>query len=239
MLATYALSFVAGTLSTLSPCVLPLIPILLGTALNTHARAPWFLAGGLALSFTMVGVTLASLGSVLGLDAHLLRAIAAMLLLLFGFILLFSALQERFAVAASRLSGVGQSLLSHVSTDSLSGQFVLGLILGLVWSPCVGPTLGATITLASQGGNLAHTALVMALFGLGAGLPLVLLGMLSRQTMQRYKNRLLGAGVFGKKILGALLILVGLMILTGADKALETIIVSHAPDWLVDFTTRF
>lgn len=238
-LSTYFFSLVAGSLSILSPCVLPLIPILITSALNTHKLGPYALAGGLALSFTVVGVFLATLGASLGLDQDTFRIVAAILLIVFGVILLSAGLQERFAVAASGLSSSGQSLLNRVSTDTLGGQFMLGLILGVVWSPCVGPTLGAAITLASQGESLGHITLVMALFGLGAGVPLILLGLLSRQAMMRFRDKLLLAGQTGKKVLGILLLLVGFMIIFGWDKQLESLALDHLPQWLVDLSVKY
>lgn len=236
-LGTYGLSVLAGSLSTLSPCVLPLIPILLGSAVTAHRFGPFALATGLALSFALVGIFFASIGVSLGLDQEILRNIAAVMLLLFGAILLSSYLQERFAGAASGLSGAGQNLLSKVTLNGLAGQFILGLLLGLVWSPCVGPTLGAAIGLASQGQNIAQVSVVMALFGVGAGLPLVVLGLLSRQAMMKMRGSLLTAGMYGKQILGGVMLLLGIMILTGADKAFETWVLDIAPQWLVDLTT--
>jgi len=236
-LGTYGLSFVAGTLSTLSPCVLPLIPILVGSAVMAHRFGPFALAAGLASSFTVVGVFIASVGVAIGLDQEVFRNVAAVLLILFGVVLLSRALQEKFAVMTSGLSGSGQSLLNRVSTDGLLGQLLLGLLLGVVWSPCVGPTLGATITLASQSQNLAHTTLVMALFGLGASTPLVILGLLSRQTMTKFRNKMLAAGAAGKKILGGLLLALGLLIVAGTDKTFETAVLKISPDWLVQLTT--
>ncbi|MDZ4212168.1 MAG: cytochrome c biogenesis CcdA family protein, partial [Methylotenera sp.] len=234
----YGLSLLAGVLSILSPCVLPLVPILVGTALNTHRYGPYALALGLAISFTAVGVFIATIGASIGIDQEVFRVIAAVLLITFGIVLLSSTLQEKFASATAGIGGSGNTLLSKVSTDSLSGQFVLGLLLGIVWSPCVGPVLGATITLASQGANLAHVTLVMALFGLGAGLPLILLGLLSRQAMMRVRSKLFTVGKIGKRILGAILLLVGLLIITGLDKQFETLIVAASPDWLISLTTR-
>jgi cytochrome c-type biogenesis protein len=239
MIATagvYGLSLLAGVLSTLSPCVLSLIPILVGSALTTHRYGPYALATGVALSFTVVGVFVASLGVAIGLDQAVFRTIAAVLLILFGVILFSATLQEKFAAGASAISGSGFSLSERISTDSLWGQFLLGLLLGIVWSPCVGPTLGATITLASQGQNLSHVTLVMALFGLGAALPLILLGLLSRQAMMKLRNRLFMAGVMGKKILGIFLFVLGILIITGTDKTIETWLLEISPDWLVHFT---
>jgi cytochrome c-type biogenesis protein len=236
-LATYGLSLAAGGLSTLSPCVLPLIPILLGSAVAAHRFGPYVLALGLAVSFTVVGVFVAALGAAVGLDAAALRSVAAVLLLAFGLILVSSRLQERFAGAVSGLSGAGQGLLAQVSLGGLSGQFVLGMLLGIVWSPCVGPTLGAAISLASQGQDLAQVTLQMALFGIGAGLPLVALGMISRQALPGLRRKLLSAGKAGKQALGGIMLLLGAMILTGADKAFESLVLNFAPEWLIQITT--
>lgn len=236
-LGTYGIGFAAGSLSVLSPCVLPLVPILIGTAASAHRRGPLALAAGLTLSFAVIGVLLASAGAGLGLDQTVFRNVAALMLLGFGVLLLSTGLQERFAVAASGASSAGQGLLSRLTLDGLSGQFVLGLLLGVVWSPCVGPTLGATITLASQGQQLAQVMLVMALFGLGAGLPLVILGSLSRAAMLRLRGKLLAAGQQGKKILGAVMLLLGVFILTGLDKRFEAWVLDATPAWLTQIGT--
>ena len=238
-ITTYGLSFIAGVLSILSPCVLPLVPIIVGTALNTHRFGPYALALGLAISFTVIGVFLATLGDALGIDQELFREVAAWLLMLFGVVLLSGRLQAGFANITSGLGGSGQQLLDKVSTDSLLGQFGLGLVLGIIWSPCVGPILGATVTLASQGQQLGQVVIVMAIFGLGAGLPLILLGMLSRQVMMNIRGKLFAAGKLGKQVLGGVMLLIGIMILTGLDKQLESFLVAISPDWLSTLSTRF
>lgn len=238
-IATYGLSFIAGVLSILSPCVLPLVPIIVGTALNTHRFGPYALALGLAISFTVIGVFLATLGDALGIDQDLFRQIAAWLLILFGAVLLSTRLQVGFANITSGLGGSGQQLLDKLSTDSLLGQFGLGLVLGIIWSPCVGPILGATVTLASQGQQLGQVVIVMAIFGIGAGLPLILLGMLSRQVMMNIRGKLFAAGKLGKQVLGGVMLLIGIMILTGLDKQLESFLVAISPDWLITLSTRF
>jgi cytochrome c biogenesis protein CcdA len=175
-LATYGLGAAAGLLSTLSPCVLPLLPILIGSAVATHPRAPWALAAGLALSYGVVGTVLASAGSLLGLSPGLLRGVSAGLLAVLGAVLLVEPLQQRFAAGLAGVGNAGQQWLQRLSLTGLRGQFVVGLLLGLVWSPCVGPTLGAAVVLAAQGQQLAQVAALMGLFGVGAALPVVLLG---------------------------------------------------------------
>ncbi|MBI3525647.1 MAG: sulfite exporter TauE/SafE family protein [Betaproteobacteria bacterium] len=237
---SYGLSLAAGGLSTLSPCVLPLLPVLLGTAVAAHRFGPYALAAGLTLSFTVIGVFVASLGEALGLDPDLFRTVAAVLLLIFGVILMSSRLQEKFAGATSGLASAGNTLLSkvsRVSLDGLPGQFILGLLLGLVWSPCVGPTLGATVTLASQGQSLGQVTLLMALFGIGAGIPLIALGLVSRQAMLKFRGKLLATGKLGKQLFGAVMLALGLSILTGADKLFEAWVLQSAPAWLIRLTT--
>lgn len=235
-LSTYGLAALAGVLSTLSPCVLPLIPILIGSALLAHRLGPFALAAGLGLSFALVGTLLASVGTAIGLDQGSLRNLGAGILVLFGLILLTPALQARFASAASGVGNAGQGLLERITPEGLWGQFVVGLVLGVVWSPCVGPTLGGAIALASQGWQLAQVGAVMGLFGLGAALPLVILGSISRQAVQRLRGRLLAVGHHGKTVLGVLFLLLGVLIVSGLDKQFETWVLEHAPDWLVELT---
>lgn len=237
--ASIGFGLLAGTLSTLSPCVLPLLPLVFGGALAAHRFGMVALAAGLVLSFTGVGLFVATVGFSLGLDGDALRMISAVLLAGVGVVLLSGALQNRVAIAASGVGDAGHRLLERLSPSGLGGQFVVGLILGTVWSPCVGPTLGAASLLAAQGGNLAAVASVMAAFGLGASLPLVLVGALSRGAMRRWRGRLASAGKGGKYVLGAGALVVGLLILSGGDRTLETVAVAHSPAWLTDLTTRF
>lgn len=236
---TYGLGYVAGILTTLSPCVLPLVPIVAATALAAHRLGPYALALGLTISFAAVGIFVAALGASLGLDQAFFRNIAATVLIAFGVLLLSTRLQERIATAASGLSAAGDGLIARLNLDGLAGQFIVGLVLGVVWSPCVGPTLGAAMTLASQGQSLAQISLLMVIFGLGAGTPLIALGSVSRATMIRLRGSMLSAGKLGKSILGIILVLLGIAILSGLDKSFEAWVVGIYPDWLNDLTTRY
>lgn len=170
-LGSYGFGFLAGLLSTLSPCVLPIIPILLGSAVNAHKRAPLALAAGLAISYAVIGTSLAWAGSALYIDTSLFRTLGAVLLGLLGLVLMSGNLQQRFASGTSGFANAGDKLIAHMRLDGLWGQFFIGLVLGIVWSPCVGPTLGAAVVLASQGSHLPQVALLMGIFGAGAALP--------------------------------------------------------------------
>jgi cytochrome c-type biogenesis protein len=238
-LGSYGFGFLAGVLSILSPCVLPLVPIVVGTAVAAHPLGAAALAAGLAVSFTSVGLFAATIGFSIGLDAEWFRTVAAVLLVGFGVILLSATLQRRFASATSSLSTLGDEMLSRTKIDGLAGQTIIGVVLGLIWAPCVGPTLGAAATLASQGSSLGQVAVVMTVFGVGAGLPLALIGLGSRRAISNNRSRWLKAGVFGKYVLGVLMLLLGLLILTGQDKSMEAFLVSISPAWLTELTTKF
>jgi cytochrome c biogenesis protein CcdA len=238
-LATLAFSILAGALSTLSPCVLPLLPIVLGAAASEHRMGPAALACGVALSFTVLGLFVSTIGYAVGLDGVWFRYIAAALLIAVGVVLAVEPLQVRLAAAGSPLSSYADDHFGQVPTRGAGGQFLLGLLLGAVWAPCVGPTLGAASILAARGENLGQVALTMAAFGVGAALPLLAMGFLSREVMVRWRGRLLKAGKGGKTALGILLAIVGLMILTGLDKAVEARLVELSPDWLTQLTTRY
>jgi cytochrome c-type biogenesis protein len=238
-LATIALATLAGLLTILSPCVLPLIPIVLGAALAQHRFGPLTLAAGLTLSFTLLGLFVATLGFALDLDQEIFRIAAAIVMMLIGLVLLIPAAQERLAIAAGPLADWTEHRLGGLSPSGLSGQFGVGLLLGAVWTPCVGPTLGAASLLAARGENLGGVALTMLAFGLGAGLPLALMGFLSRRTWLAWRGRLAGGGNLLKIAFGLLLVLAGLAVVSGRDKQLETWLVQASPQGLTDLTTRF
>jgi cytochrome c biogenesis protein CcdA len=232
-----ALAFLAGLLSTLSPCVLPLLPIVLGTALSQHRLGPFALAAGLAVSFVAIGLFIATIGFSIGLDGGVFRLAAAIVLMLIGLVLVLPKLQAQVALAAGPVGNWAEQRFGGVSGSGLSGQFAVGLLLGAVWSPCVGPTLGAASVLAAQGKDLGQVALTMSVFGLGAALPLLILGMVSREAMLRWRSRMMAAGQGSKIVMGGVLIATGLLIATGFDKTIEAFLVQHSPEWLTRLTT--
>lgn len=237
---TFGLAFLAGVLSILSPCVLPILPLVLGTAVSEHRYGPAALAAGLAVSFVAIGLFVATIGFSIGLDAGLFRTLGAVLMVGLGAVLMVPALQARLAMAGTPIANWSeQTFGGKVRTGGLGGQFSVGLLLGAVWSPCVGPTLGAASLLAAQGKDLGTVALTMASFGLGAATPLLALGTLSRSRLLDLRARLGAAGQSVKAAFGVVLILVGILVFSGWDKAVEATVLSHAPNWLIAVTTRF
>jgi cytochrome c-type biogenesis protein len=233
-----ALSYAAGALSTLSPCVLPLLPIILFGAIEKHAWGPAALAAGLSASFAGVGTVLVSLGFSFGIDPTAFRLGAAALMLIIGIVLLLPTLQRRFALLAAPVAIGGQALVDRLRPSGIGGQFALGMLLGAIWSPCSGPTLGAAIGLAAQSETAGRAAMVMAMFSLGAATPILALAYGSRRAIVARRDLLARTSRIAKPLMGATLVSIGAFVLTGFDKIVEASLTRAMPEWLVSVTTR-
>src|SRR6516165_7175965 len=129
-MAGIGLALLAGLLSTLSPCVLPLVPIVVATALGEHRLGPVALAAGLAVSFVVIGLLVATVGFAAGLDQDVFRSGAAVLMIAVGATLLWPRMQAQLAAAASPIGHWASEQTGAISPRGLSGQFLLGALLG-------------------------------------------------------------------------------------------------------------
>ncbi len=238
-MTTYFLGFLAGVLTIINPCVLPLLPIVVASAAGAHRYGPFALAGGLIVSFVGVGLFVATIGFGIGLDAELFQYIAGSILIVLGLVLLSSPLQQRLALAGSGLGSMADGWMQKVTPEGWQGQLVIGLLLGVVWVPCVGPTLGAASIMASRGENLGEVALTMALFGIGAALPLLILGSLSRELLLRWRGKIAASGRGVKMVFGAVVLIVGISIITGFERDVQTWLIALTPEWLLNLATRY
>lgn len=228
-LASVPLAAAAGALGVLSPCVWPLVPVVMSAAATAGRAGPWLLTAGLSLSFALAGTALSFLLVSAGPDPELLRPVAGALLVLVALVMLWPALGARVSAALSALSGrLGGA---GPTATSAWGQLGVGALLGLVWLPCVGPTLGAALGLASMGQSLPLAFLTMLAYGLGTGAVLLAAGLVSHRALVRARPGLLARAEQGRRLLGALLLLLGTLVLTGLDKRLEALAVPFVPEW--------
>jgi len=226
-----ALAFVAGLLTALSPCVLPLLPLVMGSAARNR-YGPTALAAGFVTTFTVIGVLLASVGTALRLSDTIVQSISAALLVAAGVLMISHRLQDATGRWLSPLASASAKLSARAD-QGLGAQFFIGALLGGVWSPCVGPTLGAALGLATRSETLAHAAAIMAAFGLGSATFLLAAGYASRAvTGQRL--RLLQAGESGRLVFGIVLLLVGASVASGVDKLIESAVLARLPQWWVE-----
>lgn len=233
-----ALAYAAGALTILSPCVLPLVPIVLSSAAQRHRFAPLALAAGLVVAFTATGFVVAAFGQALGIDTLAVRAAGAVVLCLAGIVLLVPKLQDGLTRVASPLAAWASRRQTALDGRAgLWGQAMVGALLGVVWAPCVGPTLGAAVALGAEGKDLGEVALVMVAFGLGISTVLLVIAFAARGALARWRGRMLKAGGRGKAVLGALLLLIGIFILTGFDRKVEAFALDHLPDQVTEWST--
>ncbi|MEJ7688254.1 MAG: cytochrome c biogenesis protein CcdA [Variovorax sp.] len=168
-----ALAFLAGLATVAAPCVLPMLPIVLGGSLGPSQRSrPLFITAGFVAAFAIVTVVFSLFSQLAGLSAQGLRNAAVAALVLFGLSMLwrrpFDALAVRASGAFGSIAGSGS-----VPRPGRLGGFMLGLSLGAVWTPCAGPVLGAALTLLATAPEPRRAALLLLCYALGAGLPML------------------------------------------------------------------
>lgn len=229
-------AYAAGLLTLINPCVLPVLPIVLVGALNASRFGPLALAAGMSLSFVLFGVTVTAFGSAVGLTTDTLAQIGAVLMMAFGLVLVVPAFSRRFELATAGVTGGAGERMAQTDTSDLRGQFLGGALLGMVWSPCIGPTLGGAIALASQGQNLGYVTLIMAFFALGVSTLIVGLGYGARETIRARAQSLHGLAERSKPIIGFTFIAIGLMLFFGLHHYIEGWALDVMPIWLQDLS---
>ncbi|MDZ4297762.1 MAG: cytochrome c biogenesis CcdA family protein [Moraxellaceae bacterium] len=230
-LLSIPLALLAGALSILSPCVWPLVPVVMSSAATGGRYGPLALAAGLSTSFAVAGTLLSFMLLNLGLDPLIFRTISAVLLVFVGLTLIVKPLSEWLILRLSLFTRHFQ--VNESKSAGVWGQFAVGGLLGLVWLPCVGPTLGAAIALASVGEDMTMAFVVMFTFGVGTAAVLIVAGQLSSTMLSRIRPGMLQSAKHGKHMLGILLLILGVMVLSGIDKQLEIWALSWLPDWAV------
>ena len=205
--------------------------VVASAAAGSGRSGPVYLAGGLSLSFAVAGTLLTWMTVSAGLDPELFRVIAAALLVALGATLVVQRLGNWVSVRLSFLTG---RFGINAGRDAVSapGQFGVGALLGFVWLPCVGPTLGAAVALAALGQNMTLAFIVMLAYGIGTAAVLMAAGVISGRVLSRWRSGVMTSGKVGKTILGWSLLVLGLLVLTGIDKVLETWAVDLLPSWI-------
>lgn len=163
--------FVAGVLTILTPCCLPMIPVLV-VGSSGHSLRPVAIVTGSTLTFTVLGVATGMMGSV---TPDTVRLPFAVLMLAFGAVMADEDLNEVYSRYASRLSGRASVASTWVDEDErpLVNAFVVGLLLGVIWLPCVGPVLGGVLALAGTTGDVGRSAWLLFTYGGGFSVPLL------------------------------------------------------------------
>ncbi len=227
MLWSALIAFAAGGITTLSPCVLPLLPILLSSSLQEGRWRPLGVMLGFIGAFSLTTLALAFLVRLWSLPPDIHRSLSVALLLLFGIVLAVPPLGHRFEAWAAQLLPATDG---GETRPGFWGGLLLGAALGLAWTPCVGPIMAAVITLALNEAVTLGAVIVTLSFSVGASLPMaaVLLGgsALSRR-LRWFQRRSDGVRV----VLGLLLLLTAGLIASGADRSIQAALLQAFPGW--------
>jgi cytochrome c-type biogenesis protein len=165
------LALFAGILTIAAPCTLPVLPILLGASIGRRAGArPAFIAAGFVASFAFVALALNATATALHFDPDALRTAGLVLLVIFGALMIWPTPFEQLT---ARLAGAGVALQPIRAAQTNFGGFVLGTTLGLIWTPCAGPVLGAILTAVATSPDHAHGALLLLTYTVGAAVPML------------------------------------------------------------------
>lgn len=237
---TYLWAYLAGVLTLINPCVLPLLPIVLATALQASRFGPLALAAGLVLTFVVVGVVISAFGAAIGIDERLITNVAATMMVIFGVVLLVPPAQiwlsGLFSPVASGANARIDNGAAVGSDKGIRGQFVIGLLLGAVWSPCIGPTLGGAIGLAASGEGLLQASFTMIMFGFGVSTVMLALAYGSREVLARRRDALKSIMPYAKPVMGASLALVGVLLLFHLERVIEGWLLDLMPAWLLNLS---
>jgi cytochrome c-type biogenesis protein len=219
-------AILAGALTALSPCVLPILPIMLGRSLQSHRYGPIALVMGLVGGFAVAGSLLGFSASWLTGFANILRYGAIALLLGFGLLTLWPSWSyQLFAFLPI------QRWLKDRPRIGLWGEFWLGTQLGLLWTPCAGPVLGGILVLAAVHHQVFSAFVLLLTYGLGATLPLLAIAYGGRKLTQHILGLRHRSAVL-QKIGGAIVLTTALSILFGWDVQIQLWLAPFVPSFL-------
>ena len=231
------LAFVAGLFTVITPCILPILPAMLAGSSGGRLR-PVAIVAGMSLTFTLMGIAVSAVGAVFAPFESALRWFSLLFIIGMGAVLYDDDINLEFVKITSKISqlignNVGNLVPERIRStgsgeEGLFGAFTLGMSLGVLWIPCVGPILGSILALVGFGGNVAQGAMLLLTYSIGVSIPMLLIAYFGKsvsgrvQWFARNGHRL-------KKMSGAALILVGLAMLFGIDKWLQSILLPYFP----------
>lgn len=232
-MAQLLFAFLAGLVTILSPCVIPILPIILSSALKRSRLYPVMMVLGLAITFSTLGVLFGAFGGAIGLSRDTLTTVAIVILLLMGLFIVADG-------AGGALSKVLGPVMTKCSTlfvkkdDSVFHGLFLGAVLGVVWAPCAGPILAGILALAASTQSISQGFLLLFVYSLGAGIPMLAIAYGGKRLVggQRF---LASHSTQIKKAFGWILILTAVAMYFGWFRKLEAALIPYLPDFISNF----
>ena len=234
----FVFAFLAGILTLINPCVLPVLPIVVAGALGDNKFGPVALVAGLCFTFTSVGVVIAAFGPALGIDEVIVSRIAAIFMIFLGIVVLLpNAITPN--VLSTKIADLANDQLAQMPTKGLGYQFLGGALLGAAWAPCIGPTLGGALALAYEQSSLPYATAIMLTFSLGVASVMLIIAYGTKGLVAKFNSGLRWMANYAKYIIGITFLVMGFVIYFDLHKAAEIYLLQVLPDWLVGFSTMF
>lgn len=232
MIVLLIFAFLAGVVTILSPCILPLLPIILSSTAENDKRRPLGIVIGFIASFTFFTLFLTSIVRFFGVPADSLRVVSILILITFGASLLIPALEEKLELLFTRFA---RFTPSGTSNHGLIGGVIIGFSLGLLWTPCVGPILASVISLALTGVVTTQAFFLTLAYALGTAIPMFAIMLAGSTALQRvpWLTRNLKTVRRG---FGVLMIATAIAIFFNVDRRFQTFILEAFPNYGVGLT---
>lgn len=225
-------AFLAGIVTVLSPCILPLLPIILSSSDGKDTRKPLGVVLGFVASFTFFTLFLSTIVRISGIPADWLRLISVIVLAVFGASLLIPGLQTQIEIFFSRFANLGSS---GQNRNGFIGGLIVGFSLGLLWTPCVGPILASVISLAITGTVTAEAVIITFAYATGTSIPMFLIMLAGSTALQRVPWLLRNTGKI-QKAFGVLMLVTALGIFFNIDRAFQAYILETFPNYAQSLT---
>ncbi len=235
MLFLLPIAFVSGILTAFSPCVLPILPIILASGIDGNIRRINGMIAGLIVTFTIASLLLATLVRVLGIPADTVRLFAVGVLVIFGLSLVFPSVWEK---AQAWIEKYWHFQPSQNREGGFGGGFITGVSLGIVWTPCIGPVLATVTTLAAVSSFSLSAVFIALTYALGTGIPLYFIAKGGSQVSQKLsfvkkENQKI------RQVFGLIILTTALFIWSGADRMLQAWTLNNLPQSWIQLTTTF
>ena len=213
-----------------------MVPLVVVVANADDWVRPVAMALGLAFAFAVVGVTISATGAeICSIDA--IRWPAGLMLMLLGALVALGTATGWMSTVMTPLTTFGDQLARRLPASGPIGAAGLGALLALIWAPCIGPTMGAAIVMASSSGTASTAAIAMCEFAIGAAVSLLLAGRILRGAAKATRAKVQFSARWMRTALGVTFVLVGVGAITGFDHVLAGWIVERMPDWFVTAAT--
>ncbi|SNQ59993.1 cytochrome c biogenesis CcdA family protein [Candidatus Methanoperedens nitratireducens] len=229
--------FIAGMATVITPCVLPVLPAVLSGSVGSRLR-PVAIVTGMSFTFTLMGVLISAVASFTFFSEYL-RWFSILFIMGMGAVLFDEDINRAYTNITSSIMNFGRqnasflgSLQSKAPKEGLLGGLMLGMSLGILWIPCVGPILGAVFAFVAESsastGDLLHGTVLLLVYSLGVSIPMLIIAY-SGKSISGHVSWFVKKGAFLKKLSGLVLILVGLMMIFGIDKYLKKVLLPYFP----------